>query len=52
MSVEPEAGVLHGKLGQKKHGYFEASPNHDAVAWRIVDDDLAEDIMQTIDSLG
>ena len=29
-----------------------ASPNHDAVAWRVVDDELAEDIMATIDTLG
>jgi hypothetical protein len=29
----------------------QASPNHDAVAWRVVDDVLAEEIMQTIDDL-
>lgn len=28
--------------------YFEASPNHDAVAWRIVNDTLAEEIMVCI----
>jgi len=31
-------GTLHGVLGQSQHGYFEASPNHDAVALRVVDD--------------
>ena len=34
------------------HRYFEASPNHDAVAWRVVNDSLAEEIMGTIDGLG
>jgi hypothetical protein len=29
-SVDPADGLMHGKLGQKIHGYFEASPNHDA----------------------
>jgi hypothetical protein len=45
-------GARHGVLGQLKHGYFEASPNHDAVAWRVVNDSLAEEIMSTIDALG
>ena len=34
-SVDPN-GTLHGVLGQAKHGYFEASPNHDAVALRYM----------------
>lgn len=45
-------GTLHGVLGQRPHGYFEASPNHDAVALRIADDELSETIMATIDKLG
>ena len=51
-SVDPATGVRHGVLGAPAFGYFEASPNHDAVAWRIVDDALAEEIMGTIDALG
>lgn len=45
-------GTLHGVLGQAKHGYFEASPNHDAVALRVVNDTQAEAIMALIDGLG
>ena len=46
-------GTLHGVIGQQpKHGYFEASCNHDAVALRVVDDALSEKIMATIDTLG
>ena len=33
-SMDPN-GTLHGVLGQAQHGYFEASPNHDAMAWRV-----------------
>ena len=51
-SHDPD-GTLHGVLGQRpKHGYFEASCNHDAVALRVVDDELSENIMATIDELG
>jgi hypothetical protein len=50
-SVDPN-GTLHGVLGQTKHGYFEASPNHDAVALRVVDDVLAAKIVNKIKSLG
>ena len=46
-------GTRHGVVGQRpRHGYFEASPNHDAVALRVVDDELSEKIMGTIDRLG
>ena len=31
-------GTRHGVYGAAKHGYFEASPNHDAIAFRVVDD--------------
>jgi hypothetical protein len=51
-SKDPATGLRHGVLGQSKHGYFEASPSHDAVALRVVDDVLAEEIMSVIDSLG
>ena len=51
-SLDPADGMLHGKVGQPRHGYFEASPNHDAVAFRIVNDSIAEEIMAAMDSLG
>eukprot|EP00750_Incisomonas_marina_P009196 INCI15842.4.p1 GENE.INCI15842.4~~INCI15842.4.p1 ORF type:complete len:1009 (+),score=144.97 INCI15842.4:571-3597(+) len=53
-SIDPESsgGARHGVLGAQQFGYFEASPNHDAVAWRVVNDSLAEEIMGTIDGLG
>eukprot|EP00937_MAST-01D_sp_MAST-1D-sp2_P002666 g2666.t1 len=47
-----EGGARHGVLGAARFGYFEASPNHDAVAWRVVNDTLAEQIMGQIDALG
>ena len=51
-SRDPDDGTLHGVIGQQQHGYFEASCNHDAVALRVVDDELSEKIMSTIDKLG
>ena len=36
-SLDPD-GVKHGVYGAKQHGYFEASPNHDAICFRVVDD--------------
>lgn len=50
-SVDPN-GTLHGVVGQAKHGYFEASPNHDAVAFRVADDALSAKIVAKIKSLG
>lgn len=52
MSREPATGVLHGKINASQHGYFEASPNHDAVFLRIVDDETAEGIMALTDTLS
>lgn len=52
MSREPATGMLHGKLNASQHGYFEASPNHDAVFLRIVDDETAEGIMALTDKLS
>ena len=53
-SVDPanSGGARHGVIGGSQFGYFEASPNHDAVAWRVVDDVMAEEIMGIIDGLG
>jgi len=49
-SLDPD-GVRHGVLGAAQHGYFEASPNHDAIAFRVVDDAQARKIYDVIASL-
>lgn len=49
-SLDPD-GVKHGVFGAKQHGYFEASPNHDAIAFRIADDQQANKIYQKIASI-
>ena len=49
-SLDPD-GVRHGVYGAKQYGYFEASPNHDAIAFRVVDDVQAEKIYEKIASL-
>ncbi len=49
-SLDPD-GTRHGIYGAAQHGYFEASPNHDAVALRVVDDAQAERIYAKIESI-
>ncbi|MCP5520742.1 MAG: hypothetical protein H7A46_04270 [Verrucomicrobiales bacterium] len=49
-SLDPD-GTRHGVYGAPQYGYFEASPNHDAVALRVVDDATSEAILRKIDSL-
>ena len=49
-SLDPD-GVRHGVFGAERHGYFEASPNHDAIAFRVADDAQAERIYRKIASL-
>ena len=49
-SLDPD-GTRHGVYGAATHGYFEASPNHDAIAFRIADDAQAERIFTKIASL-
>jgi len=49
-SLDPD-GTRHGVYGAPKHGYFEASPNHDAIAFRVADDAQAENIFRKIASL-
>jgi len=49
-SLDPD-GVEHGVYGAERHGYFEASPNHDAIAFRVVDDAQAERIYRKMASL-
>jgi len=49
-SLDPD-GTRHGVFGAATHGYFEASPNHDAIAFRVVNDEQAEKIFQKIASI-
>ncbi|MBU6400171.1 MAG: hypothetical protein KGS61_07615 [Verrucomicrobia bacterium] len=49
-SLDPD-GVKHGVYGAPVHGYFETSPNQDAIAFRVVDDAQAERIYQKIASI-
>jgi len=49
-SLDPD-GKRHGVYGASEHGYFEASPNHDAIALRVVDDAQANMIFHKIASL-
>jgi hypothetical protein len=49
-SLDPD-GTRHGVHGAEKHGYFEASPNHDAIAFRVVGDEQAEKIYAKIASI-
>lgn len=49
-SLDPD-GTRHGVFGAARHGYFEASPNHDAIAFRVVDDQQARRIYDKIASI-
>jgi hypothetical protein len=49
-SLDPD-GVKHGVFGAEHHGYFEASPNHDAIAFRVADDAQAERIYRKLASV-
>jgi hypothetical protein len=49
-SLDPD-GTRHGVYGAAQHGYFESSPNHDAIAFRVVDDAQAEKIYVKIASI-
>jgi hypothetical protein len=49
-SLDPD-GTRHGVYGAEKHGYFEASPNHDAIAFRVVNDAQARKIYSKIASI-
>lgn len=46
-SLDPD-GTRHGVYGAAKHGYFEAVVNHDAICFRVADDQQAEKIYQKI----
>ncbi len=49
-SLDPD-GTKHGVFGAAKHGYFETPPNHDAIAFRVVDDAQAERICAKMTSI-
>lgn len=49
-SLDPD-GTKHGVYGVPKHGYFEAPPNHDAICFRVVDDEQARRIYAKIASI-
>ncbi len=49
-SLDPD-GTRHGVFGAARHGYFEAPPNHDAIAFRVVDQAQAERIYAKIASI-
>jgi hypothetical protein len=46
-SLDPD-GTRHGVFGAARYGYFEASPNHDAIAFRVVSDEQAQKIYNMI----
>ncbi|MBI4889286.1 MAG: hypothetical protein HY821_01595 [Acidobacteria bacterium] len=48
--MDPD-GTRHGVFGAPKYGYFETSPNHDAIAFRVVDDAQANTIFNKIASI-
>jgi hypothetical protein len=49
-SLDPD-GTRHGVYGAARHGYFEAAPNHDSIAFRVVDDAQAAKIYAKIASI-
>ena len=49
VSVDPD-GTFHGVVGAERFGYFEASPNHDAVALGVVNDTFADEARSNPDS--
>ncbi|MFO1497336.1 MAG: hypothetical protein U1G07_02885 [Verrucomicrobiota bacterium] len=49
-SLDPD-GTRHGVVGAARHGYFESSPNHDAICFHVVDDAQSERILRKIESI-
>lgn len=49
-SLDPD-GTRHGVYGAEKHGYFEAVCNHDAIAFRVADDQQSQRIYDKIASI-
>ncbi|HJN14919.1 MAG TPA: hypothetical protein QGH10_05500 [Armatimonadota bacterium] len=50
MSEGPD-GVKRGVYGANQHGYYETTPNHDAVCLRVVDDAQAKKIIDRMVSI-
>lgn len=48
--LDPD-GTKHGVYGAREHGYFEAVCNHDAICFRVVDDEQAGKIYNKIASI-
>ena len=48
--IDPD-GTKHGVYGTDRHGYFEATCNHDAVCFRVVDDRRAARIYEKMTSI-
>ena len=49
-SIDPD-GTRHGVCGAAQYGYFEASPNHDAICFRVVDDAQSRRIYRKMASI-
>jgi hypothetical protein len=49
-SLDPD-GTKHGVFGAARYGYFEASPNHDAIAFRVVPEDHARKIYNIMNAI-
>jgi hypothetical protein len=49
-SIDPD-GTKHEVFGATKYGYFEASPNHDAICFRVVDEAQSQRIYQKLASI-
>ncbi len=49
-SLDPD-GTRHGVYGADKHGYFEAVCNHDAICFRVAEDEQARKIMDKLRSI-
>lgn len=49
-SIDPD-GTRHGVFGAAEHGYFETSVNHDAIAFRVADNERSKKIYAKIASI-
>lgn len=44
-------GTKHGVFGEKRYGYFETTPNSDAMSFRVADDEQSKKIYSKISSI-
>jgi hypothetical protein len=49
-SLDPD-GTRHGVYGAARHGYFEAVSNHDAICFRVADDEQSAKIYRKLASI-